>query len=218
MGQPGQPHRVDDREELRADPIGGALEPVDEALLDTVRGAFASVGGLIERHRFRQGIGEVMRVVGEANRYVAETEPFKLKGDDERERLGTVLHVLAQAVVSINTLTAPFLPHGANRVHRVMGGQGEFVPMPVLEEVTDLDDGRPYPVITGDYSATPGWEYQPVVVGTPVAKPTPVFTKFDPSVVEEEIERMRREDEADGEGQADADGEADASGEAAAGA
>ena len=96
-----------------------------------------------------------------------------------------------------------------------MGGQGEFVPMPVLEEVTDLDDGRPYPVITGDYSATPGWEYQPVVVGTPVAKPTPVFTKFDPSVVEEEIERMRREDQADGEGQADADGEADASGEAA---
>jgi methionyl-tRNA synthetase len=192
-------------------PSAGALEPVDEALLDTVRGAFATVGGLIERHRFRQGIGEVMRVVGEANRYVAETEPFKLKGDDERERLGTVLHVLAQAVVSINTLTAPFLPHGANRVHRIMGGQGEFVPMPVLEEVTDLDDGRPYPVITGDYSATPRWEYQPVVAGTPIAKPTPVFTKFDPSVVEEEIERMRREDEADGEGQVDASGEADAS-------
>jgi methionyl-tRNA synthetase len=192
-------------------PSAGALEPVDEALLDTVRGAFETVGGLIERHRFRQGIGEVMRVVGEANRYVAETEPFKLKGDDERERLGTVLHVLAQAVVSINTLTAPFLPHGANRVHRIMGGQGEFVPMPVLEEVTDLDDGRPYPVITGDYSATPRWEYQPVVAGTPIAKPTPVFTKFDPSVVEEEIERMRREDEADGEGQVDASGEADAS-------
>jgi methionyl-tRNA synthetase len=186
-------------------PAAGPLEPVDEALLDTVRGAFDSVGGLIERQRFRQGIGEVMRVVGEANRYVAETEPFKLKGDDERERLGTVLHVLAQAVVSINTLTAPFLPHGANRVYRVMGGQGDFVPMPVLEEVTDLDDGRPYPVITGDYSATPRWEDQPVVVGTPITKPTPVFTKFDPSVVEEEIERMRREDEAD-EGFADAGG------------
>ena len=178
-------------------PTAGPLQPVDEALLATVRGAFDSVGALIGRQRFKQGIGEVMRVVGEANRYVAETEPFKLKGDDERERLGTVLHVLAQAVVSINTLMAPFLPHGSNRVHRVMGGEGDFVPMPVLEEVTDLDNGRPYPVITGEYSGTPRWEYVPVVVGTPIAKPTPVFTKFDPSVVEEEIERMRREDEVD---------------------
>src|SRR3546814_5885611 len=63
-------------------PTAGRLEPVDEALLDTVRGAFATVGGLIERQRFRQGIGEVLRVVGEANRYVAETEPFKLKGEE----------------------------------------------------------------------------------------------------------------------------------------
>jgi methionyl-tRNA synthetase len=175
-------------------PAAGPLAPVDEALLDTVRGAFATVGGLIERQRFKQGIGEAMRVVGEANKYVADTEPFKLKGDDERERLGTVLHVLAQAVVSINTLMAPFLPHGSNRVHRVMGGEGDFVPMPVLEEVTDLDDGRPYPVITGAYSATPRWEYEPVLVGRLIAKPTPVFTKFDPAVVDEEIERMRAEE------------------------
>ncbi|MDN5798355.1 MAG: methionine--tRNA ligase [Intrasporangium sp.] len=174
-------------------PVAGPLEPVDEALLAAVRGGFETVGRLIERQRFKQGIAEVMRIVGEANRYVAETEPFKLKGEDERERLGTVLHVLAQAVSDLNTMTAPFLPHGANRVHVVMGGQGELMPMPRLEEVTDLDNGRPYPIITGDYSATPRWEPRPVVVGTPIAKPTPVFTKFDPSVVDEEIERMRQD-------------------------
>ena len=48
----------------------------------------------------------------------------------------------------------------------------------------------PYPVITGDYSGTPRWESRPVQVGTPVAKPTPVFTKLDPSVVDEELARM----------------------------
>ncbi|MGN6753367.1 MAG: methionine--tRNA ligase [Intrasporangium sp.] len=177
-------------------PPAGPFEPVDEALLASVRGGFETVGRLIERQRFKQGIGEVMRIVGEANKYVADTEPFKLKGEDERERLGTVLHVLAQAVTDLNTMTAPFLPHGANRVHRVMGGEGDFTPMPRLDEVTDLDNGKPYPVITGDYSGTPAWESRPVVVGTPIAKPTPVFTKFDPSVVQEEIERMRREDSA----------------------
>jgi methionyl-tRNA synthetase len=29
-----------------------------------------------------------------------------------------------------------------------------------------------------------------VVVGTPIAKPTPVFTKLDPSVVEDELARL----------------------------
>jgi len=32
-----------------------------------------------------------------------------------------------------------------------------------------------------------------VVPGTSIGPPTPVFTKFDPSVVEEEIARMRGE-------------------------
>ena len=46
-----------------------------------------------------------------------------------------------------------------------------------------------YPVITGDYSATPRWESRPVVVGTPISKPAPVFTKLDESVVDEELAR-----------------------------
>ena len=49
-------------------------------------------------------------------------------------------------------------------------------PMPRLETVTGLDDGdegRTYPVITGDYSTTPRWESRPVVVGTPISKPRP---------------------------------------------
>jgi methionyl-tRNA synthetase len=174
-------------------PEAGPLEPVDQALLDTVRGAFATVGSLIERHRQRAAIAEAMRVVGEANRYVSETEPFKLKAPEQRERLGTVLHVLAQAVQDLNTLLSPFLPHSANAVHRVLGGTGEFMPMPRIEHVEDLDGGPGYPVITGEYSATPRWESRPVVAGTPVPKPAPVFTKLDPSVVDDELGRMRQE-------------------------
>jgi methionyl-tRNA synthetase len=121
-----------------------------------------------------------MRLVGETNGYVSKTEPFRLKGDAERERLGTILHVLAQAVTDLNTLLSPFLPHSANAIHRVLGGEGDLVPMPRLEEVDDLDGGPGYPVITGDYTQTPAWGTRPVVVGTPVGKPAPVFRKFDP--------------------------------------
>ena len=70
--------------------------------------------------------------------------------------------------------------------------------MPRIEEVDELDperlpeafDGRTgYPIITGDYQDAPTWERHPVTVGTPVTKPTPVFTKLDESIIEAELAR-----------------------------
>ena len=173
-------------------PRAGELEEVDRALLDQIRAGFDTVGGLIATHKQKAGLAEAMRLVGEANAYVSTTEPFKLKGEDQRERLGTVLHVLAQAVVDLNTILSPYLPHSSTAVHQALGGEGVFQPMPEIAEVSDLDDaGRPdYPVITGEYTAAPRWEHRPVTVGAPVAKPSPIFTKLDPSVVEEERARL----------------------------
>jgi methionyl-tRNA synthetase len=129
------------------------------------------------------------------NKYLTVTEPYKMKDESQRERLATVLHVALQCVSDCNTLLAPFLPHAANTVHLVIGGEGELVPMPRVEEVEelDVDNGAgltSYPVITGDYTGTPRWESRPVRVGAPIAKPTPVFTKLDPSVVDDELARV----------------------------
>jgi methionyl-tRNA synthetase len=170
-------------------PTPGEPADVDRRVLESTRAAFGTVGNLIETNRQRAAIAEAMRVVADVNRYVSETEPWKLKTDPDR--LGTVLHTVTQAVSDCNTLLAPFLPHSAQAVHETLGGTGTFAPQPHIEEVTDLDDpSREYPVITGDY-AFPTWESRPVVPGTPVAKPTPVFTKLDDSIVEEELERLR---------------------------
>ncbi|QBX54325.1 methionine--tRNA ligase [Nocardioides seonyuensis] len=176
-------------------PPCGALEPIDEGVLSTVRDGFRTVGDLLGRHRLRAAVAEAMRIVGEVNRYVTATEPYKMKDESQRERLATVLHVAAQCVSDCNTLLAPFLPHAANKVHAVLGGEGQLQPMPHIEQVEELDPDNgagltSYPVITGDYSATPRWESRPLVVGTPVARPTPVFTKLDPAVVEEELARV----------------------------
>lgn len=171
-------------------PTPGALEPIDEALLAQVRAGFDTVGDLLAGQRQKAAIAEVMRLVREANKYVSDTEPFKLKGDDQRERLATVLHTLAQSVVDLNTMMAPFLPHSSNQVAAVFGIE-DFMPMPRVDEVTDLDDeARNYPIITGDYSETPKWQSRGVILGTPVAKPTPIFAKLDPSVIEEENARL----------------------------
>ncbi|HET6152950.1 MAG TPA: methionine--tRNA ligase [Marmoricola sp.] len=175
---------------FEAIPPAGELTAADAALLAAVEAGFDSVGDLIARHRQKAAVGEAMRLVGEVNKYVTDTEPWKLKGAEQRERLGTVLHVVAQCVADLNLILSPFLPFSANAVDAVFGGTGAIQPMPQLVEVDDLDGGAGYPILTGDYSGVPAWERRPLVVGTPVAKPTPVFTKLDPSVVTEELERL----------------------------
>jgi len=134
-----------------------------------------------------------MRVVAEVNKYITDQAPFRLKADNERERLGTILHVIAQAISDCNTMLSPFLPHSSNQVHTAMGGQGQIAPMPRIEEVDDLDGGEGYPIITGDYTATPRWQSRPITVGTPIPKPSLIFTKLDPSVVDEELARLEAE-------------------------
>ena len=176
-------------------PAAASLEPVDEDVLAAVRGGFETVGSLLGGHRLRAAISEAMRVVGEVNKYVTVTEPYKMKDESQRERLATVLHVAAQCVSDCNTLLSPFLPHAANKVHLVLGGAGDFVPMPRIERVDELDPDNgagltSYPVITGDYAATPAWASRPIEPGTTVEKPTPVFTKLDPSIIEEELARV----------------------------
>jgi methionyl-tRNA synthetase len=172
-------------------PPAKELTAEDQALLDHVSATFATVGDLIRRHRQKQALSEAMRTVAEVNKYVSDSEPWQLKAAEQRERLATILHVTAQSVADLNLILSPFLPHAANAVDRVFGGAGEIAPMPVIDEVRDLDDdSSSYPVITGDYSRAPRWERKPVTVGTPVEKPTPVFTKLDVSVVDEELARL----------------------------
>ena len=69
--------------------------------------------------------------------------------------------------------------------------------MPELVDVEDLDGGTPYPVLrtpAADGGAgVPAWGSVPVVPGTPVAKPSPVFRKIEDEDVEAELDRLRGE-------------------------
>lgn len=167
------------------------LTEADRAALDASLAGFDTVGGLIGAHRQRAAVSEAMRIVGEANKYLADHEPWKLKKTDP-VRMATVLGVAAQLVSDANTMLAPFLPHSAQAVHEALGGTGVFAPMPRRVEVDDLDTpGRSYPTIQGDYSAMTGtWRRHEVVPGTEVPAPSPIFVKLDDAIVDEELERM----------------------------
>jgi methionyl-tRNA synthetase len=162
----------------------------DRALLEVARAGFDTVGDLIGKHRQKAAISEAMRVVAEANKYLSDQAPWKLKSAEEKPRMGTILHVALQVVSDANTLLTPFLPHSAQKVFELLGGVGVHAPMPSIVEVEDLDGGPAYPVLTGDYQVGARWESVPLVAGTALAAPKPVFRKLDPSVIEEELERL----------------------------
>jgi methionyl-tRNA synthetase len=107
--------------------------------------------------------------------------------------MGTILHVALQVVSDANTLLTPFLPHSAQKVFELLGGTGTHSTMPSIVEVDDLDGGPSYPVLTGDYTGGARWESVPLVAGTPLAAPKPVFRKLDPAVVDEELARLAGE-------------------------
>src|SRR5690349_6307012 len=64
-------------------PEPGDLTDADRALLERSRKAFAPVGAELGRSRFKNAINEAFDVVREANKYLAEQEPWKLKEDPE---------------------------------------------------------------------------------------------------------------------------------------
>ncbi len=178
-------------------PAPGELTEVDRTLLATSAAAFSGVGELLDQSRFKAGLAEVMRVVGEANKYLSDSAPWTLKNTDP-ERMGTVLHTALQVIDDCKTLLTPFLPSSSSRAYAALGGEGEWAPMPELVEVDEpTAPGSPsYSVLTGDYAGGPVWESTPLPVGRPLVPPTPVFTKLDPSVVDEELARLEAEAEA----------------------
>ena len=151
----------------------------DAALLAQSKAAFAVVGDNLRRSRFKAAVGEAMRVVSAANKYLSDQEPWKRKDDPERR--DTILHTALQVVSDANTLLTPFLPHSAQKVHEALGGTGVWSAQPRIVEVTDLDvPERSYPILTGEYAAEQAkWEQVDIEVGRPLDKPSPLFAKLD---------------------------------------
>src|ERR1700677_824469 len=170
-------------------PASGALTTLDHELLERARHAFATVGTHLPSARFKFAISEAMRTVSEANKYCSEQAPWTLRESDP-DRMRTVLHVALQLIDDAKTLLTPFLPRSSQLVHEMLHPDGgTWSDMPRVEQVDEA--GAPsYPVITGTYDGAARWSSMPLRAGTPLALPTPLFTKLDTAVVDEELARL----------------------------
>jgi methionyl-tRNA synthetase len=173
---------------LGAIPEPGRLADADHEILARSRESFGVVGGLLGRSRFKAAITEAMRTTGEANKYLSDQAPWKLRESDPA-RMATILHVALQLVDDAKTLLTPFLPESSQKVAAMLGGPEQWSGMPEIRTVSQAG-GPDYPVITGDYSSAGRWGSTPVRPGTPLAVPVPLFAKIDPKTADEELARL----------------------------
>ena len=163
-------------------PTPDTLSPIDAEVLGLSQQGFTTVGDLLGKAKFKLAIGEAMKIVAAANKYLSDCEPWKLKEDPTRR--DTVLHTALQVVSDANTMLTPFMPHAAQKVYEALGGTGVWAAQPVMSQVSE-EGNADYPILTGDYTTQLAkWGSRPIPVGQPLSKPEPLFTKLDESLGE----------------------------------
>ena len=123
----------------------GAAEPVDDDLKAVVTGAYAKVEDKMEELRAADALTEIFTVFKRLNKYIDETEPWKLAKDPEKQdRLATVLYNLTEGIIMGTSLMAPFMPSTADKVAGMLHTQlrdfdtlGTFGLYPSGSKVTD---------------------------------------------------------------------------------
>jgi len=99
------------------------LTDVDKAVMEELKAYPAKISASIENYRFREALTEVMNVARLGNKYLADTEPWKLIKTDE-DRVRTILHLALQIAANLKILIEPFLPFTADKLQQMLNYGG----------------------------------------------------------------------------------------------
>jgi len=106
-------------------PMLMALTEADEAVIEELKTYPAKISASIENYRFREALGEVMNVARLGNKYLADTEPWKVIKTDE-DRVRTILNISLQIAANIEILIEPFLPFTADKLMKMLNYGGHI--------------------------------------------------------------------------------------------
>ena len=100
-------------------PLLGALQALDEEMINTLKQTPVKAGDLFEQYRFREGLMEIMNCARAANKYFNDNEPWKtLKANPER--CATTLHIAIQIVRSLAILLEPVTPATSAKIWKLL--------------------------------------------------------------------------------------------------
>jgi methionyl-tRNA synthetase len=96
-------------------PKCNTLEAYDKEVLEKLKAFPDKISTSIEKYRFREALGELMNLARLGNKYLADTEPWKLKNTDEK-RTETIMNISIQISTSLAVLSEPFMPFSSEKL------------------------------------------------------------------------------------------------------
>ncbi len=105
-------------------PARGPLTDLDRKAIADLAGFPAKIGEALDAYRFREATQLLMDLARVGNKYLADTEPWKLAKTD-LERVGTILNIAVQIAANLSIVGEAFLPFTASKL-RSMIGAGEL--------------------------------------------------------------------------------------------
>ena len=105
-------------------PVPGSLTDYDQQTLDEFRGVKEKLETLLEAFKFRDAQKEAMNLARIGNKYIADSEPWKVVKTDP-ERVKTIIYISLQLTANLAIAFEPFLPFSSERL-RAMIDMPEF--------------------------------------------------------------------------------------------
>ena len=100
-------------------PARAALSEYDEATLQEFKGVKEQVEQLLNNFKFREAQKEAMNLARIGNKYLADTEPWKLAKTD-MQRVGTILNIALQISANLSIAFEPFLPFSSAKLRGLL--------------------------------------------------------------------------------------------------
>lgn len=149
-------------------PATGEMQPIDMELQEEVRKAVKAVADNIEDFKFREALREAMNIARAGNKYLADTEPWKLAKTD-MSRVATILNLSLQICATLTVVFEPFTPFMSKD----------------LAEMLSL--GKLNWDMAGDFEL--------LKPDTHIAEPHLLFEKIEDDAINAQIERLKRNKE-----------------------
>ena len=146
-------------------PAAGELTDYDRATIAEFKGVKETLSNNIEQFHFREALKDAMNLARIGNKYLADTEPWKLAKTDMK-RVETIMNVSLQICANLAIAFEPFLPFTAEKL-RAMLGMAE-VDWNKLGQLDILADGAK------------------------IEKPVLLFEKIEDSVIQAQLDKLAR--------------------------
>lgn len=104
-------------------PVLGELTDFDKQTIEELTAVKATLEYNIENYKFREALKDSMTIARLGNKYLADTEPWKVVKTDPK-RVETIMNIALQITANLTIAIEPFMPFTATKLLTFIGAKG----------------------------------------------------------------------------------------------